>query len=745
MPRSLVIVALLAVAPPLLRGQDKYTDPVITEDDRKQWAYQPPVRPATEGKANPIDQLVRTQLTKAKLSQSPEADRLTLIRRVTLDLTGLPPTPKEVESFLHDSAADAYQKLVDRLLVSPHFGERWAQHWLDVVRFAETNGFELDADRPHAWRYRDYVISAFNTDKPYDQFLTEQLAGDELAAAKDPRSTADLWIATGMHRCAPVHMVSGNLDKDELRQEQLTEMVNGVGAAFLGMTVGCARCHDHKFDPFSAGDYYRLQAFFAPATYVDIDISTPAERDARKKAADTLNARIAPIKAQLNAIDAPYRDRIARAKLDGLEQMYKDALAVPAERRTPEQKRLAAEAGPMLKVTWDEVVDALTPADREKRSALRERYHALAARMPPPPAAAWAIKVTEPKAATHVLKRGSVQRKSLAVSPGYPRVLVNAHAEPKSRLELARWMTRPDHPLTARVIVNRLWQHHIGRGIVATPNDFGLRGEKPTHPELLDWLATELVANKWSLKHIHRLIVTSATYKQEAATDHGAATDPDNKLLWRMNRRRLEAEAVRDSVLAAAGTLNPQVGGRSVRVPLEPEVYDLIFTEGEPDGLWPVTPDPKQHTRRSIYLFSKRNVRLPLLESLDQPDTLNSCAFRPVSIYAPQALILMNGPFAQEQGKALAITLAKEHKGAAEQVEGLYRRALGRAPRPDELKLAIEFLDVQSRTIRDAVRDGRAIGLDATRLPQGVEAARVRALADLCVVVFNTHEFVYIP
>jgi hypothetical protein len=741
-----VLLAALVILTARGAAQDKYADPVLVPADREHWSFKPPARPKAPGTGHVIDAFVRARLEKEGLKPSPEADRLTLIRRVTLDLTGLPPTPTEIAAFLDDRNADAYEKVVDRLLASPHFGERWAQHWLDVVRFAETNGFEADGERPHAWRYRDYVVKSFNDDKPYDQFLTEQLAGDELAAGKDARAAAELWVATGMHRCGPIHMVSGNLDKEELRQERLIEMVNGVGSAFLGMTVGCARCHDHKFDPFSAGDYYRLQAFFASAGYVEVDFATAAERDARKKEADALNAKVAPIKAKIAAIDAPYREKIGKAKREKLEQKYKDALAVPAEKRTAEQKKLAADTAPLVKVTWEDVYAALTPEDRAKRVELREQLHELEARLPPPTPGAWAIKATEVGPQTFVLKRGDPKRKSLAVGPGFPRVLVSAAVEPKSRLELAKWMTRPDHPLTARVIVNRLWQHHFGRGLVVTPNDFGLRGEKPSHPELLDWLATELVEKKWSLKHIHRLIVTSATYKQSATTAHGAKTDPENKLLWRMNRRRLEAEAVRDSVLTAAGTLNPAVGGRSVKVPLEPEVYDLIFTEGEPDGLWPVTPDATQHTRRSLYLFNKRNVRLPMLEALDQPDTLNSCAFRPVSTFAPQALILMNGPFVQEQGKALALKLAKEcGPDASKQIESLYRRTVGRAPRPEEIKLATEFLDAQTDTIRDRLRARLPVGIDSKALPANADLARVRALADLCVVLFNTHEFVYLP
>ena len=730
-------------------AQKKYEDPEFSAKERGHWAFQARVKSAIPVVAdgairNPIDNFVLSRLAREGLRPAAEADRLTLLRRVTLDLTGLPPTATEVDAFLQDRSSNAYEKVVDRLLASPHFGERWAQHWLDVVRFAESNGYEVDADRPHAWRYRDYVIRSFNADKPYDQFLTEQLAGDELAAGKDAASAAELWIATGLHRCGPVHMVSGNLDADVLRQEKLTEMVNGVGSAFLGLTMGCARCHDHKFDPISAGDYYRLQAFFGSVQYADVEFATAAEREGRKKEADALNARIAPLKKQVSEIDAPHRARITQAKRAKLEQKYKDVLAIPADKRSAEEKKLAMEATTLIKVTWDEVIATLTPAEREKRVSLREQIHDLERRMPPPTAAAWAIKSEKP-AETFVLKRGDPHRKLIAVEPGIPRIVAADSDKPKTRLDLAKWLTGENNPLTARVIVNRLWHYHFGRGIVGTPNDFGTRGERPTHPELLDWLASELIERKWSLKAIHRLIVTSATYRQSSSATQGAKVDPENHLLWRMNRRRLEAEAIRDSILNAAGTLNRKVGGVSVKVPLEPEVYDLIFTEGEPDGLWDVTPDRAQHTRRSIYLFFKRNVRLPMFEAFDQPDSLNSCAFRPMSTFAPQALILMNAPFVREQGGAMAARLLMESGDTEKQVEGLYRHAVGRAPLAEERKLAMEFLAEQTGTIRSRHRARQPIGIDVGSIPAGADPAHARALADLCVVVFNTHEFVYIP
>jgi hypothetical protein len=746
---------------------DDYFDPDITADEKAHWAFKAPVRPDVPAVPDPawvrtpIDAFILARLEKEGLKPSPEADRLTLIRRVTLDLTGLPPTPDEVDAFLKDTRPDAYERLVERLLASPHFGERWATHWLDVVRFAESNGYEVDGDRPHAWRYRDYVIRSFNEDKPYDRFLTEQIAGDELAAGKDPREAADLWVATGLHRCGPVHMVSGNLDADVLRQEVLTEMVNGLGSGVLGLTMGCARCHDHKFDPISLGDYYRLQAFFTAAKYADVDLATPHEKGARKKRADALAAKMAPLKSQVAEIDAPIRKRLTEAKRAALEPKYRDALDVPAGKRTPEQKKLATDANALVKVTWDEVLAAMGPADRVKRAALREQIHALEAQMPPPDAAAWAIKNEDVTPKSFVLKRGNPKSRWTEVSADVPRI-VSAKAPPETRTDLARWVTRSDHPLTARVIVNRIWQSHFGRGIVATPNDFGVRGERPTHPELLDWLACELVkptwkhsggltppGSPWTLKHVHRLIVLSGTYRQASTTPASPAAtkaDPNNRLLWRMNRRRLEAEAIRDSVLRAAGTLNPQAGGPSVKVPLEPEVYDLIFTEGEPDGLWKVAPDPAEHVRRSVYLFAKRNVRLPLFEAFDQPDTLNSCAVRPVSTFAPQALILMNGPFVQEQGKALAVRLVREvGTDPDQQVESLYRRAVGRLPQEAERRLALTFLGEQAGTIRDRLMARLPVVLDATQLPPGADLAQVRALADLCVAVFNTNEFVHIP
>ncbi len=706
---------------------------------------------------NPIDAFILARLDKAGLKPSPPASKIALLRRVTYDLIGLPPTPKELDDFLADDKPDAYERVVDRLLASPHFGERQAQHWLDVARYAESNGYEADGERPNAWRYRDYVVKAFNDDMPYDRFVTEQLAGDLMNQGADvPRSpeAAEYLIAAGFNRCGPVHQTSGNVDQAVLRQELLTEMTNGVGAAFLGLTIGCARCHDHKFDPIPTADYYRLQAFFSAAQPKEIDLSTPAERDENQRLNEELNAKIAPLRKQAADIEAPVRDRLREAKKAKLEAPYRDALAVDAAKRTPEQKKLAEQADVLVKVTWDEIVAALPPADREKRADLRRQANALEAQRPAPPAQAWTITEDGSPRFADVLKRGSLSQKGARVEPGFPSALTNPGADAPgspgatlSRLDLAKWLTRPDQPLTARVIVNRLWEHHFGRGIVATPDDFGAHGEPPTHPELLDWLAVELVENGWSLKHVHRLMVLSNTYRQDSrpADADGKRIDPENHLLWRMNRRRLDAETLRDGVLATAGTLNPAVGGPMVKTPLEPEVYDRLFSEGEPDGLWLVTPDPRQHTRRSLYLFSKRNLHLPLLEVFDQPDTLSPCPVRAVSTFAPQALVLLNGPFLHEQSKAFASRLLREAgPDDAARVDRAYRLALGRPPCAGERRTALDFLAAQTELLRARLRDRLPVGVPPDT-PVGVDPAAAAALADFCLAMLNRNEFLYVP
>jgi hypothetical protein len=757
-------VALFAAVPRALSAgpAEELNEPPLKDSDRQHWSFRKPIRPEippvkdAARVRNPIDAFIQQKRVELDLPVNKPAEKLTLLRRVTFDLTGLPPTPSEIDDYLKDERADAYERVVDRLMASPHFGERWAQHWLDVVRYAESNGYEGDGERPSAWRYRDYVVNSFNDDKPFDQFVREQIAGDELAAGKDVRTAAELWVATGLHRCGPVHLVSGNIDPQVARQEVLTEMVQGVGAAFLGLTVNCARCHDHKFDPVSQADYYRLEAFFASTRPKEVDFSTPEERAAMQAKILAIMGKVAPLKTKVAAIDAPYQQKLREAKRAKLEPHYRAALDADPKQRSAEQVRLAKEAETLLKVTWDEIVGTLTPEDQKRRAALRAEQHALEAELPPPPSQAWAVVDDGKPVTTHVLKRGEVSRKGAVVQPAFPRVLSTGAAgkERLTRLDLARWLTSPENPLVARVFVNRLWQHHFGRGLVATPNDFGARGARPTHPELLDWLAVELVEGGWKVKRLHRLMVLSDTYRQSSANaefgvrnaeSNPKSIDPDNKFFWRMNRRRLEGEALRDAVLTAAGTLNREVGGPMVRVPLEPEVYDLIFTEGEPDGLWPVTKDVKQHTRRSLYLFAKRNVRQPFLEAFDQPDRLTPCGGRAVSTFAPQALILMNGPLAQAQSRALAARLLRE-EGAdeAKQIAAAYRCSFARSPRASEKELARTFLKDQAEASRARLRAGKPLALPPD-LPADADPAYAAALADFCLALFNANEFVYVP
>ncbi len=725
---ALIVTSLGAVAPPT----------------PTHWAFRPPSRPSLPSLQNaarvrtPVDRFILARLEAAGLGLSPEASRAVLLRRLTFDLLGLPPTPGEIDAFVADTRPDTYERTVDRLLADPRHGERWAQHWLDVARYAETNGFEADGERSQAWRYRDWVVSALNADLPYDRFVTEQLAGDLLGK--------DSVIAAGFNRCGPIHQVSGNVDPLETRHEMLNEMTTGLGATFLGLTLGCARCHDHKFDPTSQADYFRFEAFFSASREKEVDLAAPADRLRHAGELAAIESKILPIRNQVAAIESPYRNKIRADKLAKLPADARAAFAAEASKRTPAQQKLAAEFGQLLKVTWDEVVDALTEPDRKKRTALRDRMHAMGADAPAPPARAWSLEEGKDPLMAHVLKRGDIHKRGKRVEPGSPGFLGVAGPGPNNRLGLARWLTRPGHPLTSRVIVNRLWQHHFGKGIVRTPNDFGLRADPPTHPELLDWLAVELVESGWSLKHIHRLIVLSSVYRQSGKAPglRGGTVDPDNRLLWHMPRRRLDAESLRDSVLAASGMLTPKMGGPMVRVPLEPEVYDLIFTEDEPDGLWPVTRDTREHTRRSLYLFNKRTVRLPMLESFDQPDTLTSCAVRPVSTFAPQALILLNSPFMHQQAGAFAVRLTTEAGDDPKaQVTHAYRLALGRSPSKAELEVSLAFLSDQAGLLRDRLRALETVALPDA-IPDGADPAKVAALADLCLALLNRNAFVHV-
>jgi hypothetical protein len=656
----------------------------------KFWSFQKPIRPEPPAASpNPVDAFAPPT--------APPLAKSALLRRLTLDLTGLPPTPAEVKAFLGDASPNAYERAVDRLMASPGYSERWAQRWLDIVRYADTNGFELDAERPHAWRYRDYVIRSFQANKPFDRFLLEQIAGDELWPGD-----ATAHIATGFLRAGPQHVVGGNQDEELNRQELLTEMTGVTGAALMGLTMNCARCHNHKFDPILQADYYRLQAIFAPAIDAEVDISAPGEKLAYAWELAEYQARLRPIEQAIAAIETPYREKLREEKRAQLEPKFRQALEKPKEQRSEEEKRLAKEAQSQISPAWDEVLARLSAEDRERRTALRQRLHKIELDEPAPPAHAYAVRNAETPAATHILKVGDHKMKLGEVAPGVPLVLAMATGTPangdtpaeplRRRTALAQWLVSKDNPLTARVFVNRVWQFRMGEGIVTTPNDFGTLGARPSNPRLLDWLAIEFMDRDWDIRAIDRLIVTSQAYRQSGP------------------RRRLDAETIRDSVLAASGQLNRAMYGRPVRTPIEPEVYDTIFTEYEADNLWPLPKDPREMYRRSIYLLNKRTVRLPLLANFDQPDTMTPCPQRNVSTHALQALNLLNSDFMHESARAMAASL-----DSLDPVGDAYWRALSREPNPLERQQAREFF------------------------------TKGGTLAEFCLAMLNRNDFLYLP
>lgn len=714
------------------------------EDQLEHWAFRPIDRPpipeikAVAEARNPIDKFILKSLEDLSFRHAPQASPIELLRRVTFDLTGLPPSPGQVREFLDDKSPGAYERLVDRLLASPAYGIRWAQHWLDLAHYADSNGFELDADRPDAWRYRDWVVDALNADMPYDQFLAMQLAGDEIR----PGDSAAL-IATGFARSGPREVVGGNIAAEEKRQNDMTAITGTVASVVLGLTMGCARCHDHKFDPIPTTDFYRLQSFWAGTDMVEDDIATAGEKARFAAANKAIDDKLAPFRKQQAELEKPYRERIRKAKEDGLTPRERTIMAIPKEKRTPEEQRLAEGIGTALRVTWEEVAEAVAadPPVHAEREKIKRAMYELERRRPQPPAKAFALRENKPKPdKTFVYKRGEWKNPGPLVEPRPPGVILavtenagwsesaavqtppDSAANPKSsgrRANLVRWLTSTTNPLVARVIVNRLWQHHFGRGIVATPSDFGTRGEPPSHPELLDWLASELVAGGWKLKPMHRLMVTSATYrmKSDFRVPEQERDDPDNETLYRMNRRRMEAEGLRDAILAVSGRLNLKMGGPGVRVPIEDEIKELIFTEAEVVDLWPVDLNPREFDRRSIFLLRKRNVHYALYAAFDAPDTQSSCPVRPVSTHAPQALVLLNSSFAQDQARSLAESTAAE-TGTKARAAALFRRVLVRDPSDRELMRILTYLG---------------------------ETPNEAAWADYALTLINSNEFLYVP
>ena len=711
-------LAALALIPVALAAIGADT-PRWTDAQRRHWSFLPPKRPTTPKVAhaadarNPVDAFLLRELEANGLAFAPEADRPTLLRRLRYDLTGLPPTPEELAAFLADDRPDAYERLVDRLLADPAFGERQARPWLDLARYAESDGFKSDLTRPDAWRYRDWVVQAMNADMPYDRFVRLQLAGDEA----EPGS-ADAFVATGFNRGWPYE--DNNKIPGQNRQIMLDDVADTTAGVFLGLTVGCARCHDHKYDPISQADYYRFQALFAGvAAKDDRPLASPFEVAVGEFVRASHKAKLDAAKREVQAVERPYLATVLKGKMAALPADVRQALETEPEKRSAFQEDLLRANAAKLAADPKAMGKAMSPEDRAVWERRTQSMAAVAKAAPPglPVAAGMAERgpVAPP---TFMFAKGNFARPTDRVEPGFPSVLDPAGTTPGApttastgrRLALAAWLTRPDHPLTARVQANRLWQVHFGRGLVATPSDFGTQGAPPSHPELLDWLAAELSAG-WSQKAIHRLLVTSTAYRQQSTPTAAAlAADPDNELFGRMPRRRLEAEAVRDGLLAASGRLDRRVGGPSVFPDLPPGVQTR--------GGWTRSEKAADRDRRSLYIFVRRNLKYPLLDAFDAPDTNLTCSERNTSVNAPQALMLLNSELVLDLARSFAATVKRESPGGnpSMMVDRAYRRAFARPPESAEREAGLSFL---------------AAGGDD-------------ALADYCHALLNLNEFVFV-
>jgi hypothetical protein len=690
---------------------------------KTQRAFRPVVRPrppAVHGPAqSAVDAFVLAPLEAKGLTLNPEADRQTLIRRVSFDLTGLPPSLAEIDAFLADAQPGAYERMVEHYLASPHYGERWGKYWLDAAGYADSNGyFNADSDRPLAWRYRDWVIRAFNTDKPYDRFVQEQLAGDELAGYRPGGDVtpemAELLTATHFLRNAPDGTGESDGNPDEVRTDRLTVLEGTLQITMnclLGVTIQCARCHKHKFEPITHKEYYRLQAIFFP-------VYNP---DRWTKPQD----RLVPIGSQ--AAVAEWKrlndrtDRQVKALKDGLA-----AFAGPLrEQLVEERKKAKGAAG---KVSDDDLAKRFP-----EFAALREHVNkAIAARQkdrPRPPEKLSVFVETDPSPpGHHLLRRGQHNQPGEEVQPGVPAALctqTNAyHIGPRPagvistgrRTALARWVTAAENPLVARVMVNRIWQHHFGSGIVATPDNLGQSGARPTHPELLDYLAAQFVRSGWSIKAMHRLILCSAVYRQSSAPRADLAkTDPDNRLLGRFPLRRLDAEALRDAMLCVAGDLDGRAGG------------PYVPSRRTADGSVEVTEGHDGAKRRSVYLQQRRTQVVTLLQLFDAPAIVGNCSVRPTSTVPLQALALLNSDFARARAAAFARRLRREAGPDVEKRLTLaFRLACGRPPAEEEMTAARRFLSVQQKVY------------------PGQKDAEERTWADLCQMVLAGNAFLYV-
>ncbi|MAT14548.1 MAG: hypothetical protein CMJ46_04680 [Planctomyces sp.] len=675
------------------------------EAGRAHWAFQPVVKPEVpavsqpEWVKNPIDAFILHALDAQQMTPLPAPDKRTLIRRATFDLTGLPPTPDEINAFLADESPEAFERVVNRLLDSPHYGERWGRHWLDVARYADSNGLDENVAHGNAWRYRDYVIESINSDKPYDQFLREQLAGDLLANEGDYRKRNEQLVATGFLSLGP--KVLAEVDSAKMEMDIIDEQLDTLGRSLMGLTLGCARCHDHKFDPVAQADYYAMAGIF--------------------KSTQTMESFKIVAKWNENAIPSPEQEaRLAeqQAKLDAKK---KEVEALVAAATTSLKERLKeGEALPEKPETQ------FTAEEQQQLKTLREAQQQLEANMPVLPTA---MSVKDGKIEDipiHI--RGSHLTLGETVERGFPQVIDipvenKVPADESGRLELSNWITHPEHPLTARVMVNRIWRWHFGEGIVTTPDNFGLQGAKPSHPELLDWLASTFIEKGYSLKEMHRLMMLSQTYQLSSERDPvRAETDPDNKYYWRFNARRLEAESIRDAVLAVSETLDREMGGNLLNV----KNREFVFNHESKENV------DYNFTRRSIYLPVIRNHLHPVFSLFDYADASVLNGDRQTSTVATQALFLMNSPFLEEQTEAYANWLINQEEDMFARIDLLYEKSYGRLP-TDEERARLESFLQQFPTVW---RQDHPEADDA--------AVTVASWQALCHAVLAANEFTYL-
>jgi hypothetical protein len=750
--------------PDTLAAGDTFTD-----EERAHWSFQPIRRPplASVQKAelvrSPIDAYLMARLQVQNLTYSPETDRPTLIRRLYYDLTGLPPTPEAVDRFMEDSAPDACERLVDELLASPAYGERWGRHWLDAAGYADSDGYsEKDLERKWAWKYRDYVIRAFNHDKPWDEFLVEQLAGDELLIPPYANLTAeqaDRLIATGLLRMGPDGTGDGGVDQNVARNETIAETIKIVSTSLLGLTVGCAQCHAHRYDPISHADYYRIRSLLEPA----YDWKNWRAPNARLVSlwSDETRAQAASADQELQSVSKQRTEELDKIVNETFERelvklpvevqpLAKAVRETPADTRTDEQKQLIKEF-PFLNVDRGSVYlyvadrltgfnkkwDELTEATRKKRPA--DDYVQCLTEVP------------GQSPSTKLFSRGDFNQPKQDVAPGELAVLnTSAFSIPADdpqlptsgrRLAYARYLTNGRHPLVARVLVNRIWLHHFGRGLVATVGDFGFLGEKPSHPELLDWLADDFMAGGWKLKRLQRLIVTSTAYRQDSRRrDELEQVDPENRLLGRMPVRRLEAETIRDALLALSGRLSNKQAGPPV--PVSPDDVGQVIvgidtrdSAGRPTGK--VVPLAEDEFRRSIYVQVRRSMPLGMLEPFDVPVMSPNCQQRASSTVAPQSLFMLNSPFVAQEALAMAARIEREAGAdATARFQRAWRLVFGRSPTAAEIEGGLTFLARQA----EAAGSNSAAGDPKSPSP---DPARV-ALANLCQALVSSNGFLYV-